>query len=142
MSFLSNRRLQVALDGKLSQEYPVNARVPQSSILGTKLFLPYINELNNDVICNIAIYANDFALYSKRGQTSDLWQQLELASELAFDLRDIVNWGMKWLVYSNAGKTQLFCLTGPTTLMILMWKWMGLLLRKNHVLWCWVVFLF
>ena len=27
-SFLSNRRLLVVLDGKSSQEYPVNARVP------------------------------------------------------------------------------------------------------------------
>ena len=33
-SFLSNRRLRVVLDGKSSQEYPVNAGVPQGSILG------------------------------------------------------------------------------------------------------------
>ena len=32
-SFLSNRRLRVVLDGKSSQEYPVNAGVPQGSIL-------------------------------------------------------------------------------------------------------------
>ena len=32
-SFLSNRWLQVVLDGKSSQEYPVNAGVPQGSIL-------------------------------------------------------------------------------------------------------------
>ena len=31
-SFLSNRRLWVVLDGKSSQEYPVNAGVPQGSI--------------------------------------------------------------------------------------------------------------
>ena len=30
-SFLSNRRLRVVLDGKCSQEYPVNAGVPQGS---------------------------------------------------------------------------------------------------------------
>ena len=33
-SFLSNRQLWVVLDGKSSQEYPVNAGVPQGSILG------------------------------------------------------------------------------------------------------------
>ena len=38
-SFLSNRQLQVVLDGKSSQEYPVNAGVPQGSILGPTLFL-------------------------------------------------------------------------------------------------------
>ena len=36
-SFLSNRRLRVVLDGKSSQEYPVNAGVPQGSILGRTL---------------------------------------------------------------------------------------------------------
>ena len=56
-SFLSNRQLQVVLDGKSSQEYPVNAGVPQGSILGPTLFLLYINDLADDVICNIAIYA-------------------------------------------------------------------------------------
>ena len=37
-SFLSNRRLRVVLDGKSSQEYPVNAGVPRGSILGSTLF--------------------------------------------------------------------------------------------------------
>ena len=64
-SFLSNRQLQVVLDGKSSQEYPVNAGVPQGFILGPTLFLLYINDLPDDVICDIAIYASDATLYSK-----------------------------------------------------------------------------
>ena len=87
-SFLSNRRLRVVLDGKSSQEYPVNAGVPQGSILGLTLFLLYINDLPDDVICNIAIYADDTTLCSKCDQASDLWKQLELASELESDPRD------------------------------------------------------
>ena len=77
------------------------------SILGPTLFLLYINDLPDDVICNIAIYADDTTLYSKRDKASDLWQQLELTSELESDLRDTVDWGRKWLVDFNAGKTQL-----------------------------------
>ena len=38
-SFLSNRRLRVVLNGNSSQEYPVNAGVPQGSILGPTLTL-------------------------------------------------------------------------------------------------------
>ena len=34
-------------------------------------------------------------------------QQLELASELEFDLRDTVDWGRKWLVDFSAWKSQL-----------------------------------
>ena len=100
------------LDGKSSQEYPVNAGVLQGSILGPTLFLLYINDLPDDVICNIAICADDTALYSKCDQSSDLWQQLEWASELESDRRDTVDWGRKWLVDFNAGKTQLVSFDG------------------------------
>ena len=72
----------MVLDGKSLQEYPVNAAVPQDCILGPTLFLLYINDLPDDVICDIAIYVDDTTLYSKCDHASDLWQQLELASEL------------------------------------------------------------
>ena len=106
-SFLSNRRLRVVLDRKSSQEYPVNAGVPQGCIFGPTLFLLYINDLPDNVICDIAIFADGTTLYSKCDQASDLWQQLELASELESDLRGTVDWGRKWLVDFSAGKTQL-----------------------------------
>ena len=71
------------------------------------LVLLYINDLSNDVICNILIYADDTTLYSKCEQASDLLQQLELASELNSDLRDIVDLGTKRLGNFNSDKTQL-----------------------------------
>ena len=85
-SFLNNRRLRVVLDGKSSQEYSVNTGVRQGSILGPRLFLPDINDLPDNAICDIAIYADDTTLYSKCDRATDLWQQLELASELESDL--------------------------------------------------------
>ena len=67
-SFVSNRWLPVVVDEKSSQEYPLNAGVPQGSILISTLFLLYINDLPRDLICNIAIYADDTTLYSKCDQ--------------------------------------------------------------------------
>ena len=87
----------MVLDGKFSQEYPVNAGVPQGSI----------NDSPDDVICDTAIHVDGTNLYFKCDQASGLWQQLELASEIEFDLRDTADWGKKWLADFNVGKTQL-----------------------------------
>ena len=51
-------------------------------------------------------YAPDTTLYSKCDQASDLSQQFELASEIESVLWDTMDWGKKWLVDFNAGKTQ------------------------------------
>ena len=59
--------------GSYHKNVQLIARVSQGSILDPALFLIYINELP-DVICNIAIYADDTTLYSKCNQASDLWQ--------------------------------------------------------------------
>ena len=78
----------MALDGRSSQEYPVDAGVPHWSIFGRTLFLLY---------CNIAIYADNTTLYFKCDQASNLWQQLELACELESDLQDTVAWDVSVL---------------------------------------------
>ena len=49
-------------------------------------------------------------LCSKCDQASDIWQQLELVSELESDLQNIVDWGRRWLVDFSAGKTHLVLL--------------------------------
>ena len=42
------------------------------------------------------------------------------------------------LLISMLGKLIWFHLTSLITMVLLMWKWMGLFLRKNHLLRCWV----
>ena len=63
----------MVLDGKSSQEYPVYVGVPEGSILGPTLFLLYINDLPEDVICDIAIYPDDTTLCYKADWASDQW---------------------------------------------------------------------
>ena len=64
----------MVLNAKSSQKYLVNARVPQGCILVRTPFLLHINNLHDDVICDVAMYADNATLYSKCGQASDLWQ--------------------------------------------------------------------
>ena len=71
-----NKNIQLMLDS-------------QGTILDPTLFLLYIND--GDAIFNSAIYADDTTIYSNCDQASDLWQQLELASELESDLDDTVD---------------------------------------------------
>ena len=81
-SFLNSRWCWVFLEGKSPQEYPVNIGVPQGSILGPALFPLHINDLPDDVICKIVIYA-DTSIYKT------------------------LDWAKKWLADFSAGKTQL-----------------------------------
>ena len=62
----------MVLDGKSLQEYLVNARFPEGSILGPTLFLVYINDHLDDEICIITIYADDTALYTNCDQPTGL----------------------------------------------------------------------
>ena len=126
----------MVLDGKSSQEYPVNAWVPQGSILGPTLFLLYINDLPDDVICDIAIYADDTTLCSKCDQAYDLWQQLKLAFELDANLQYTVDWGKKWLVDLNAWKTQLVLFDRSDNNGSIDVKMHGSALEENHLLRC------
>ena len=105
-SFLQERALKVVLDGQSSAVYNINAGVPQGSVLGPTLFLVFINDLPDDVLSKIGIYADDTTVYS--GITgSDQFEKVEMAAELEYDLRSIVEWGNRWLVTFNATKTKL-----------------------------------
>ena len=79
------------------QRHPVTAGVSQGPIVCLTFFLLYTP---NDVNCNISIYVDDSTLYSKYDEESNLWQQVEFASEP--DLQDTVDCGRKGLNYFNA----------------------------------------
>ena len=66
--FSQNGWLRAVLDGKSSQEHPVNVIVSPLLVLHLFLMTP------DDIICDIAVYADDTTLHSKCDQLSDLWQ--------------------------------------------------------------------
>ena len=78
------------------------------------------NDLPDDVICNIAICADDTSLYSKCDEASDLWQQLNLASELNLIYKTLWNEVGSDLLISMLENLNWFRLVGLITLVLLM----------------------
>ena len=63
-SFLSNRFQRVLLNGQTSKWLPVKAGVPQGSILGPLFFLIYINDLSDELVSTVKLFADDTSLFS------------------------------------------------------------------------------
>ena len=62
MSYLCDHKQIVSINGCKSEECYIPAGVPQRSILGTLLYLCYINDVHKSVDCKILLYADDTAL--------------------------------------------------------------------------------
>ena len=62
-SYLSKRSQRVVINGQASTWINVQAGVPQGSILGPLLFLPYINDIVNETNSNTRLFADDTSLY-------------------------------------------------------------------------------
>ena len=76
-------------------------------------------------------------LYSKCDQVSDLWQQLQLATELESDLQYTVDWGKKWLVDFNVGSIQLVLFDQFNNNGSIDVKMDGSVLEEKYLLRCW-----
>ena len=84
-SFLSNRGFEWFWMGSLHKNIQLVLEFVKAPFLVIH-FLLYINDLPGNVICDIAINADDTILYSKCDQAPGLWQHFELAPELKSDL--------------------------------------------------------
>ena len=63
-SFLSDRKQRTVLNGKSSIWGDISAGVPQGSILGPLFFLVYINDLTENLKCNVKLFADDTSLFT------------------------------------------------------------------------------
>ena len=71
-AFLGNRSQSVVLEGEESDLVPVTPGVPQGSVLGPILFLIYINDLPDQIVSQVRLFADDTAVYLTTGNISSI----------------------------------------------------------------------
>ena len=83
-AFLSNREQKVVIEGEESDSVLVTSGVPQGSVLGPILFLVYINDLPQDIVSQVRLFADDTAIYltlEDKGDSDTLQRDLDRLQE-------------------------------------------------------------
>ena len=93
--FLNCRKQRVALNGQFSSWTSIEAGVPQGSILGPLLFLIHINDLSDDLMSNVKLFADDTSLFSVVHDVNTS------STDLNNDLRKISDWAIQWKMTFN-----------------------------------------
>lgn len=102
LSYLSDRRSTVCVDGVFSKPFAVSAGVPQGSILSPFLFNYFINDIPIDPKTKLAIYADDTALF-----VDVQWKNAKRVSELLSNaFNSVSKFFRDWKIKLNEGKTE------------------------------------
>ncbi|CAI2733302.1 unnamed protein product [Schistosoma spindalis] len=111
-SFLSNRHQIVKINSSLSNAVPVRNGVIQGSVLGTLLFLVFINDIcENFCVGKPLLYADDLKLvYSFSPHELENVQTC-----INLELNKVAQWCLKWQLELNTAKCGWICF-GDTSL--------------------------
>ena len=100
VSYLSDRRQRVVVNGKTSDWKPVTSGVPEGSILAPLIFSMFINDLPKHIQSNCLMYADDVKIFRKIESSSD-------GKRLQDDLDRLKSWSIRWGLKLNPGKMQI-----------------------------------
>ena len=93
-NFLTGRFMEVRVGDAVSKVKPVMSGVPQGSVLGPLLFLLFINDLPENMINEIRIFADDVKMVVDPARNQSIQQDLDRLS----------NWESMWFLKFNLDK--------------------------------------
>ena len=93
--YLNGRYQRVVLNGKSSSWKEITAGVLQGSVLGPLFFLIYINDLCDDLSCDVKLFADDTSLFTM------VFNENISTQNLNSDLRKIQEWAFQWKMQFN-----------------------------------------
>jgi hypothetical protein len=92
--FLSNRTITVQVEGKHSTIKKVLSGVPQGSVLGSLLFVLYVNDLPDSVKNQVQLFADDLKLICDASDDQSIID----------DIKELEYWENIWLLRFNPSK--------------------------------------
>jgi len=104
-SYLTDRSFITNFCGKKSTAFSVDAGVPQGSVLGPILFNIYINDIPKSNNSELAVYADDTAVFSSS------WSIALLVRRLQIYVDDILQYFADWRMTINSEKTEAIIFT-------------------------------
>ncbi|CAH1383682.1 unnamed protein product, partial [Tenebrio molitor] len=108
-SYLCDRKIRVKVNNELSTEKTIKAGVPQGSVLGPSLFNFYIHDLPEFSKTNLALYADDTAIYAHSFYAQAALLQNQLHMKL------LTNYFDDWKLKLNESKTELIIFSRKRT---------------------------
>ena len=96
-AFLTGRTQVVKVSGESSFPAPVLSEIPQGSVLGPLLFVLYINDLPENIISNVFLFADDTKMFRKIISEND-------SIIVQNDIETLEQWTNDWLLKFNIKK--------------------------------------
>ena len=90
--YLSERQQKVIIRRCISSPKPINAGVPQGSVLGPLLFLIYVNDIADSLLSLTRLFADDSSLFYSASSLDDIQGLIN------HDLILLSQWAKQWLV--------------------------------------------
>ena len=105
--FLLHQRQRVVCDGSTSHWSKVTSGVPQGFILGSLLFIIYINNIGSSLASHTRLFADDCTVFREISSHQD-------CVALQTDLDRLLIWSQKWQLSLSASKCKMMCISSKT----------------------------